>query len=535
MAFSTVYAIDTKPPSTPLSMTRTGHSLPSDLTQFLPEESTISSLTTPLAVFEAIKDHLALAGSSKALFKTNPKEPSFRDITAATAQATKALDTPIEKTASSLLQAVHELLLRPAQRPAWHDATFLQEMSVHATDASKNTTKTVDILKHFTDVPLSQMTEIATNLWSDADSYPKSADGISHFYVRKMFAALLMGSLSPEFKVLIQSKMTLDLLVDGPLVWLTIAQAVFASGAVLNRNLKNSMIELNVPGSNDNYATYLQKLRASLILSPDEQDPQVYETFLREMEGHPATSVKNTFAEHCANYYANGKLPMPFAELVDKAERLVAIAELTTTQVPRKSPTKAAPNAKPRTGTSNPTSIDDSDDILTLLAERVDSQQETMKRMLGLLSSLENQHKQFKANYAKQSHSGGGSASNTGTNRQPPFASKAPTDPEEVRTWNDKSWYWCAKCKYGVGCWSPSHSTNGNAPLSIDPHRGTASTNKRNSSATDTGAKKQKTYDNSKSRTDLKSMKASIVVAGGRTMAAILAERRLPATEEEQN
>jgi hypothetical protein len=320
-------------------------------------------------------------------------------------------------------------------------------------------------------------------------------------------------------------------LVDGPLIWLTIAQSVFASGAILTRELKNNMIKLSVPGSNDNYGTYLQSLRSSLILSPAVQDPQVYETFLQEMTDHPATSVKNKFAEYSVTYYDTGKLPLPFSEMVDKAERLVEIAELTTQKVPRRSAgTKGTPHSAP------PPSDSPSDDILALLAERVDSQQETMKKMVGLLSSLENQHKQFKANYAKHKPSTGGGTATTGANRQPPFANQAPADPNEVKTWNDRSWYYCAKCKYGVGCWLPSHSTDGIPALSIDAHRGAAPTNKRGSTAADSVHKKQKTADGTKSRQDVKAMKASFMLAGGRTMAAILAERKHPgASQEEQD
>jgi hypothetical protein len=158
-----------------------------------------------------------------------------------------------------------------------------------------------------------------------------------------------------------------------------------------------------------------------------------------------------------------------------------------------------------------------------------------MKKMIGLLSSLENQHKQFKANFAKHKPSASnGGAATTGTNRQPPFSNQAPTDPDEVRTWNDRNWYYCAKCKFGGGCWSPSHSTNGIPALSIDPHRGVAPLNKRSESVPDNGYKKQRTFDGTKSCQDIKAMKASFMISGGQTMAAILAARQNPGTQDEQ-
>jgi hypothetical protein len=84
-----------------------------------------------------------------------------------------------------------------------------------------------------------------------------------------------LKSLSSEFsKVTIQTK-KLDptlLLVKGPLIWILIVQSVFASGAIFQRELKQNMTKLSLPGSNDNYGQYLQSLSSSLILSPMVQD-----------------------------------------------------------------------------------------------------------------------------------------------------------------------------------------------------------------------------------------------------------------------
>jgi hypothetical protein len=70
--------------------------------------------------------------------------------------------------------------------------------------------------------------------------------------------------------------------------------------------------------------------------------------------------------------------------------------------------------------------------------------------------------------------------------------------------------------------------------LSVDPHRGGAPTNKRSGSAPETSFKKQKTYDGSKGRQDIKAMKSSFMISGGQTMAAILAARKNPASQGEQ-
>ena len=172
---------------------------------------------------------------------------------------------------------------------------------------------------------------------------------------------------------------------------------------------------------------------------PNVQDETVLEVFLSEMANHPATNVKNKFAEYHHDYYATGNLSLPFAEMIDQAQRLVEISDLTTTPVPRKKVMIQTPPA---------TAASDTDDILALLAARVDSQQDTLKNMFGLLSSMDNQQKQFKANFAKQKPPYGGDNPPTGSGnnrKMPPFMEKAPTDPDEVKIWNDKPWYYTAK------------------------------------------------------------------------------------------
>jgi hypothetical protein len=187
--------------------------------------------------------------------------------------------------------------------------------------------------------------------------------------------------------------------------------------------------------------------------------------------------------------------------------------------VPRKKVTIQTPPA---------TVSSDTDEILALLADRVDAQQESMQQVFGLLSSIENQQKQFKANFARHPPPNGGRnpSSGSGINRQqPPFMVQAPKDPNEVKVFNDRNWYYCAKCRHGTGCWSPSHSTNGIPALSIDAHKAPV-TNKRSTSDGCSDPKRQKNISETKGRSNIKVMKAHFHASTGQTMAAILAARK---------
>ena len=53
------------------------------------------------------------------------------------------------------------------------------------------------------------------------------------------------------------------------------------------------------------------------------------------------------------------------------------------------------------------------------------------------------------------------SASALAKREKPPFFTTPPSDPNEVKVWNQHDWYYCAKCNNGSGQWSTTHSTNG--------------------------------------------------------------------------
>jgi hypothetical protein len=117
--------------------------------------------------------------------------------------------------------------------------------------------------------------------------------GMSQHYICKCCGDLLFKSLSPNFKLLIQNKI-LDsvLLLDGPLIWITIVHEIFPSAAIIRQTLMHDLLKLNLVQLDNNYAKYLQKLCSnSLLLSPDNHDEQVYMTFLTEMKNHPSAAV----------------------------------------------------------------------------------------------------------------------------------------------------------------------------------------------------------------------------------------------------
>jgi hypothetical protein len=366
------------------------------------------------------------------------------------------------------------------------------------------------------------MIGLARTFWSDPDAQSKADDGVSQHYIRKCFGDLLFKSLNPDFKLLIQNKIPDSVLLDGPLIWITIAHEIFPLATMLRQTLKHDLLKLNLAQLDDNYANYLQKLRSSLLLSSDDTDEQVYLTFLSEMKNHPSAAVSQPFVTEHTNYCITGTLSSPFLELVSRAERLVSLVDLDTTKVPRKD--------TPRKTTTSTDSSEDGD-LMALFAEQTNTQQASIKSILLMLASSDNQMKQFKANYSRHDSSSGGYEKKA--RRMPPWMDETPSDTAETKNWDNRTWHYCSLCKQGRGSWSPSHSTKGDTSKGIAAHRG-GKTPKRDTADDEPNqgsATKKTRFDTNKA--PYRSMKAAFA-SNGKSLQELLKSRRDAAESAEK-
>jgi hypothetical protein len=86
--------------------------------------------------------------------------------------------------------------------------------------------------------------------------------------------------------------------------------------------------------------------------------------------------------------------------------------------------------------------------------------QSTSDALMSLKASFHNvNHKLRQVSYQQQQFSS-----------RPDFYFTKPSDPQEVKTWNNKSWMWCEPC----GHWTTTHATNyvnDNFPAHSSPPR----------------------------------------------------------------
>jgi hypothetical protein len=235
------FSIVAKAPPTPLALSKKARP-PFDVAQTLPEVNEISHLKTPEEYLTLFKQLLLLSQTSKVLYPEDTSL-SYRDITSATERDTTALDGQLEKTAESLLMATQELRLQRARNEVWSGATYLEKKVTDVDDPSKTTVKTIDILKTFHEVSIAQMIQIANAFWSQPDASSRSNDGMSQHYICQCFGKLLFNSLTPAFKLLIQNKIPANVILDGPLIWTTIAHTIFPSKHILKQSLRQDLLK----------------------------------------------------------------------------------------------------------------------------------------------------------------------------------------------------------------------------------------------------------------------------------------------------
>jgi hypothetical protein len=222
--------------------------------------------------------------------------------------------------------------------------------------------------------------------------------------------------------------------------------------------LKQALLKLNLAQLDDNYGLYLQKLHSSLLLSPDDHDEQVCVKFLSEMKYQPSAAVSQPFVTKHTNYCIKGTLSSTFLELVTVAETLVSLVDLDSTKVPQKQAIKPPPTA--------PTEQEDGD---LMVSKNIDEQQESIKQIMSMLASSNNQLKKFKVNYTKYDSSLGGRYKKKACS-MPPWMDEKPSDVSKTKQWDNRPWHYCTLCKQGIGSWSPSHSTLGDTAKGIAEH-----------------------------------------------------------------
>jgi hypothetical protein len=136
----------------------------------------------------------------------------------------------------------------------WAGTKSIDKKTTDANDPLKVHVELLDLLKNFQEVSVPAMLIISQKVWSVPDPTTKQNNGISMLCIHERFGTLLFASLSSEFPLYVQNKIPDSLLLDGPLIWIAIAHAIYLSALPMLQMLKQDLLHLNLAQLDDNCA-----------------------------------------------------------------------------------------------------------------------------------------------------------------------------------------------------------------------------------------------------------------------------------------
>jgi hypothetical protein len=150
-----------------------------------------------------------------------------------------------------------------------------------------------------------------------------------------------------------------------------------------------------------------------------------------------------------------------------------------------------------------------SQEHIAALTGMLQKQNGHMHKIIAAVSQIDNRVKQSLVSCTKANKKGNDRKSN-GHREELPFMKEAPTDPTEVKEWNNKPWYYCETC----GRWSTTNSTNGfkHNGKEIAKHDGSSPCKSRNnqSSSPQSNTTNKKTKTSKEPITGLQSLQAEL-------------------------
>jgi hypothetical protein len=430
---------------------------------------------------------------------------SFRDIETQHANDVKSIDEPIKDNVDSFLQGLFQFRRVREQFRGWTSATYIVQHTgtnsdidsdddANEDDANKWSSVTFDLFKDFEQIKLADMKAWAEAVWASEDANLAARDGQSTTYARKALSEFIFGSIDADLQKSIQNSISSSRLWnDGPYVWATLVHHFFPSPVALKTTILHKMKNMTLAEHKHDLKAYCAALMdMNAVVNTSAHTEELVTAFLTQTNTHPSDIVRNHFNQIGIKFFMSPDESQSFTDLLDAADHLHTVT--TSPALPFAASVATANKLEQN---------------IAALAGILHANMGSMKKVVAHISQLDNKVKQG-FHSAKKSGSQGRGA--RGRNLQTPsWKYEAPTDPNEVKEFANRTWYYCATC----GRWSTTHSTNGftHNDKSVPKHEGTSpNKNKRSQSTTSTAQpsnKKTKTTNNN-AVSSLQSLKAEL-------------------------
>ena len=375
--------------------------------------------------------------------KTSTLKISIRNIETQCSNDIKPIDSIIQDNTDSFLQGLFQFCRVREQLHGWTSATYMVLNTATTIDINSddddndndaNKWTAIDLFKDFKKIHLSTMNEWAESIWTADDATLKASDGVSETYARQAFSEFLFASILSDLQKSIQNLISNPCLWnDSPLVWAVLIHHFFPSPIALKVTILNKMKTMTLAQHNNDLKLYTAALMAmNAVINTKAHTEELVNAFLTQMNTHLNEIICNHF-----NHISLEK-PQSLSKLLDTADHLHTVTSSTSL------PFAASSTASCKV-----------EQNIAALAAVVQSNIGSMKKIVAHIGQLDNNMKQgFKATKSPNRNNRVNGKKNL---PMPPWINEVPSKPDDVKEFNNRTWYHCATS----GHWSTTHSTNG--------------------------------------------------------------------------
>jgi hypothetical protein len=404
------------------------------------------------------------------------------------------------------LNGLFEFRSAREQLRGWESATYIIKHEATSTDigsdddsneddANKWTPTKIDLFKDFEHIHLDEMKQWAQVICDSDDVTLAAKDGQSQEYARKVFSEFIFGLMEVNLQKAIQNAISPSRLWnDRPCIWAMLVHHFFPSPVALKTTLLHKMKTATLSGHDNDLKAYCATLLdMTAVINTLMHNEEPITAFLTQTNIHLSNIVHAHFNHIGLQYYMkHDTKKFSFTSMLGDANHIHTI----TTSPALPFAASAASSSK-------------SQEHIAALTGMLQKQNGHMHKIIAAVSQIDNRVKQSLVSCTKANKKGNDCESN-GHHEELPFMKEAPTDPTEVKKWNNKPWYYCKTC----GRWSTTHSTNGfkHNGKEIAKHDGSSPCKRRNnqSSSPQSNTTNKKTKTSQEPITGLQSLQAEL-------------------------
>jgi hypothetical protein len=371
--------------------------------------------------------------------------PSLRDASYIEKTNTVALSHKFSTDPSSFCAALSALRRRRDQFAIWRTLLTV-DYTPDLPTVTNPTVTDLDLLQHLHTVPYAVSLDAAKALWLPS-SDPQSIDSLvldprEDLFARKTLATLLLSSCTTDFASWLQQSLVNKpiLINDGPLLWALIVWRIFPTAVLYSQHVEKLIKSITLSAHKNVLPNFTCAVREYTLFIPETIIAQsAVLHVLDQLSCHPHSVIRDHFRNINTHYLIGVLPPRKLTDYLSEADRLSTA--VTSGAFPSLSNTPSA-----------------TDDKLLALASLVETHQGSLTKLYSLFTKQKTSTDDPRNERRRLDRDA------IAKLPKPPFYNTTPSDPNEVKSFNDKPWYYCAECGRWTTSHGPKHPTRKHQP-----------------------------------------------------------------------